>query len=103
MGFLNSDASNHAVLARAERLVPLRDGAQPFHREILHGQQERTQVASGDFYVVRGEREPQDFGFVAAVERCGNEMLIGKNLCCAIGRFDPQAGRRSFTLPARWP
>ena len=57
------------VFSQAPALVTLRHSAQPFHREILKGQKQRAKIASGDFHIVRGEGQTQDFRFVARVMR----------------------------------
>jgi hypothetical protein len=42
--------------------------AYPLHSEILQREQERAEISTGDFHIVRGEGQAQDFSFVSAVE-----------------------------------
>ena len=51
--FLYSNANHDSVLAVGQRVVARWNCANPFHCEILHRQEERAEVASGDFDIVR--------------------------------------------------
>ena len=51
--FLDSNANHDSVLAVGQPVVALWNCANPFHCEILQRQEERAEVASDDFDIVR--------------------------------------------------
>lgn len=51
--FFDFNARDHTIVSRGELLVSLRNRAQPLNSEVLNCQQQRTKIATGDFYLVR--------------------------------------------------
>lgn len=51
--FFDFNARDHTIVSRGELLVSLRNRAQPLNSEVLNRQQQRTQIATGDFHVMR--------------------------------------------------
>ena len=51
--FVDANGRNDPVLAIGEPVVSFWDCSNPLHCEILHRQEERAEVASGDFDIVR--------------------------------------------------
>ena len=51
--FLDFNARDHAIVSGGELFIPLRNCAQPFHREVLDCEKQRPKVATPDFYIMR--------------------------------------------------
>ena len=68
----------------------------------MERQQDFAKVASGNFDFVIGEDKAQSFGIAGANKGRGDEVLKRKDVSLAGRWFNPQAGGRSLTVPARW-
>ena len=66
--FSHSDPRYNAVIRSFQLAISFGYCAYPFHSEILQREQERAQIASADFHIVRGERKAQGFSFVGAFQ-----------------------------------
>ena len=68
----NPNAGDYSGLTTFQPRVTFRYRAQPFHSEILKCQQQRPQVATGNFHVVRRKGTTQElriFGMVVSMCR----------------------------------
>ncbi len=83
----DADARHNCNVARCQRLVSLRCGANPLYGEVLERHQQLAEIASRNFNFVVGKNEAQSFPLIRANEGSGDEMLKREDVKLAVGRF----------------
>lgn len=96
------DDRNHPAFRCVNGIIPLRDRAHPFDGEVLQCLKELAEIPAGEYDLVGREAERQRVNAFNVEQRCGDELLVRKEMSFGTRDFDPQTGRRGFTLPARW-
>lgn len=70
--------------------------------EVLQSVKQVTEIHSGEYDLVRRKAKRQGVSAFNVEQRCGDELLVRKEMSFGTSDFDPHTGRWGFKLPARW-
>jgi hypothetical protein len=76
----NPDLSHLAGLSIAKRLVPLWNGANPLHCEILQCVEKLAEIVTRDFEIMSGKCDSYDFAVLCTHKRCSDQLAVRKEM-----------------------
>src|ERR1041385_3889571 len=76
LDLLDLDLLDPDTLFICQRVVAFRDYPHPFHRDLLKGQAQFTQISTGDLNVVVWQMQRKTISAVSRLKSCGHYLRV---------------------------